>query len=185
MFAAKNRAVFDVALFGSFARGNRNARDIDLAIILTKKTKIKLKLIFAQQLKEILDKHFTLHLFDVKTFDALDFLDPTFLARQSIISEGYLLVQQKPAASIFGFQSFALVSYALKNLTPSQKKMLQYALQGRRGSKGVLHELDGERFAGNILKVPTDKEAVLEDLLRAHYIQFSVEFVMSCGKRQK
>lgn len=181
-FAAKNREVWDIAVYGSYTRGNEEARDIDFAIILSQKTDAGKKLSFAQQLKESLEK-ILLFKIDCKTVDFSDFLEPTFLARQGIVSEGYLLIRNSFFANLFGFKTFVLIKYSLKGLTYSRKKMLYYALKGRRNAKGILEKTGGILLSRVLLKVPILAYYEIEQLLKLHKVEFNTEFVMSYYKR--
>ena|SRR3989338_8266675 len=175
--------VWDVALFGSTARGKSDARDADVAVLLSVPCAAGKKLSLAQELKERLEEALPSLTPDVKAVDLGDILDEQFLARQGIIAESYLLLRKKHLAALLGFRTFAHITYSLQGLTASQKKMLYYALQGRRGSAGVLRDAGGALVSRQLLKVPIESSAAIEELLRLHHVAFTVEFAMEYGKR--
>ncbi|MEW5896554.1 MAG: nucleotidyltransferase domain-containing protein [Nanoarchaeota archaeon] len=180
-FARNNAEVWDVIAYGSAVRGKEDARDVDLAIILSKKTGVDRKLSLAQGLKESLEKFFSS--IDVKAIDIDDLFDANFLARQGIIAEGYRLIKKQSLAQSIGFRTFVFIKYSLKRLTYAQKKMLYYALKGRRGSKGVLETVGGELISRELLKIPIEASYTLEELLRMHKVSFTSESAMVYKKR--
>src|SRR3989344_1804380 len=78
--------ISDIIIYGSFIRGNHNADDIDLAVLLKEETRLDKKLELAQLLKYQLSRLLKSNI-DVKAVDFSDFLDSKFLARQGIIGE--------------------------------------------------------------------------------------------------
>ena len=182
-FVKKNSMIWDVAIYGSSVRGKEDTRDIDFAILLSDRVDVGKKLSLCQQLKEMLENILPAMQVDVKIADMNDFLDPNFLARQGIISEGYLILRKKYIAHMLGFKTFVLMKYSLKGLTPSQKKMLYYALKGRREGRGVLDGVQGELLSNELLKIPIQASYKIEQLLKLHKVGFTTEFVMSYKKR--
>jgi len=164
-------------------RGREDLRDIDIGLIFFKGANAGEKLSLAQNFKEKIARLFPDFNFDVQAIDIKDFLDNGFLARQGIIAEGYLILRGKYFAELFGFKTFALIEYSLQGLSYSQKKMLYYALQGRRTSKGVLDAVDGKLISRGVLKIPVKSFHKIESLLKLHKVRFTAEFVMSYQKR--
>lgn len=182
-FARKNLDIADIIVYGSIVRGKEDARDIDVAIVLAAKTKEDRKLSLAQELKESIEKNFPSMQIDVKATDFADLCDASFLARQGIIAEGYSLLKKQYVAQYFGFRTFVLIKYSLKDLTYSQKKMLYYALKGRRGNKGMLDSWGGELISREVLRVPIDASHKIENLLAMHHVKFTIEYAMVYKKR--
>ena len=182
-FTSKYDEIWDVVLYGSYVRGKEHARDIDFAIIIPSKVSVGKKLIIAQELKENIESIAPTLQLDVKVVDIDDFFDLNFLAKQAIIAEGYLILRKKYISDLFGFKTFALVNYSLEGLTYSQKKMLYYALRGRRGSKGVLEGIKGELISRELLKIPIQAYYEIEELLKLHKVKFKTEFIISYGRR--
>ena len=182
-FSIKYPEVWDIVVYGSAARGKEDARDIDFALLLSKKSDEGKKLALAQEVKAEIEKVFPSVQIDVKSVIVDDLLDEHFLARQGIIAEGYLLLRKESLSKKLGFRTFALIKYSLQGLTYSQKKMMYYALKGRRGSKGVLQEMSGELVSREVLKVPIESSFKIEELLSMHNVKFTTEFMMSYRKR--
>lgn len=152
-FINNNKIILDIVAYGSYVKGKPKANDLDLAIILKEKKDLNFKLELAQKLKYSLSELISLNL-DVKTIDLNDLTDPMFLARQGILGEGYSILNKKFISNLFGFECFVLFIYTLNGLTASQKKMFQYALNGRRGEKGLLDLKNAEHLGRGIVKVP-------------------------------
>lgn len=181
-FAKQYSEVWDIVLYGSYVRGKETARDLDIAIILSKSLDIGKKLDLSYECRKIFESAVSFEV-DVKAVDIKDFLDSNFLAKQGIIAEGYLILRKKYLADLLGFKTFVIVKYNLKGLTHSQKKMLYYALKGRRGKKGVLANTNGELLSKCILKIPIQAVYQIENLLNSHKLNYNLEFVMSYMKR--
>lgn len=159
----KSNGIWDVIVYGSYARGKEEAGDIDIAIILPKITAAGIKLALCQQARKMLaDKDYKI---DAKTADIKDMQDSSFLAREGIIAEGYSLLKNKPLAAIFGFSAFTLVEYSLKKLSKGKQKTLYYALQGRKKGSGVLADYGGRILSKGVLEVPTAHYEKLKYLL--------------------
>jgi len=177
-FIKKRNEIWDIIVYGSFVRGKETARDIDFAIILQKDISLDKKLKLAQEIKEILEKKIKEYKIDVKTIDIYDFLDAGFLARQGILAEGYSILKNMYLHDFLGFKAKAIIKYELKGLSPSNKKMLYYALKGRRGSKGFLEEIGGKLISKNVLEVPIKYYHKIEQIMLLHKVAFKSEFGM-------
>jgi len=180
-FIKQNPGVWDIAIYGSYIRGKEDARDIDIALILSKSFNAGKKIDLAYKLKKLFEKIIPFEI-DVKAIDLQDFFDENFLAREGIIAESYLINRKRYLADLLGFKTFAIIKYNLKGLTYSQKKMLYYALKGRRGNEGVLKKINGEMLGKGILKIPVYAVFPIENLLKLHKLSFNVELVMSYQK---
>lgn len=171
----KNR-IWDVVVYGSYARGKIGARDIDVALILEKKVSVKIKMDLSQKLRNMLKQEGLV--FDVKAIDWNDFLDEGFLGRESILAEGYSILKQDYLAERFGFNAQAIVEYSLRDLTLSGQKMLYYALQGRKKGEGILSKLNGRIVSKGVLQVPTRHYEEIKSVLEQHGVIFIVNFVL-------
>ena len=169
--------VFDIVLYGSMARGKEEANDIDIAIILSKKQDLSQKLELAELLKRKLD--FLKMEVDVKAVDITDLLDPTFVARQAIIAEGFSLLNKQYLHELFGFSVSVLFTYSLSSLTYSQKKMFYYALKGRRGQKGLLRLRNGKQISNCAIQIPLKCTEEFKNLFQKHNIKFQTKHILS------
>lgn len=115
---------------------------------------------------------------DVKVIDISDLMDPAFMARESIIAEGYSLLKRKFLHEIFGFKAYILFFYELNNLSKSKKKMFYYALKGRRNQKGLITGR-GTQIGNCILKIKLRYSEEFEKLFKYHNIKYSTERILS------
>lgn len=169
-FKKSRKDVEFILLYGSFARGKAEARDIDIAIIVNKKKGLNEKLKLAQEFKEILAFSEKI---DVKAVDFYDMRDENFLARQGILAEGYSLTHKAYLSELFGLKSFVIFSFSLENLTESKKKMFLYALNGRRGSEGLLKTKKIERLGKGALKIPLEFSEEIKEFFDSFKINYS------------
>lgn len=152
-FIVKNKDIFDIIIYGSAVRGKTKIRDIDVAVISSKKRMIEEKLHLAQQLKNEIKNIFSYEM-DIRCVDMEDLSDSAFLARKGIIAEGYSLIKNKPLVSLFGFETKVLFAYSLGKLKPSQKITFQYIMKGRRGQKGLLELREGKPLGKGVVIIP-------------------------------
>lgn len=171
----KNR-VWDIVIYGSYIRGNSKAKDIDLGVILSEETSLKKKWLISQELRNKLAVEGKR--FDVKTVDFNDLLDPGFLGREAILAEGYSLITKDYLAKKFGFDAFTLIEYSLGNLTSSKKKLLYYALRGRKKGEGLLPKLQGRIISKGTLEVPTKNYEEIKSLLDNYALNYKSTFLL-------
>jgi predicted nucleotidyltransferase len=173
----KTSDVFDIVVYGSIVKGKENVNDIDIAVILNKKTSLDQKLKLAEALKTKLD--FIGKEVDVKVIDISDLLDPNFIARQAILAEGYSLINKKFLHELFGFSVRILFKYSLSKLTYSKKKMFYYALKGRRGQKGLLKLRNGKQISDCVIEVPVEHSEEFRNLFEQQNIEFETKNIVS------
>ena len=173
----KDKAIFDIILYGSAVKGKRIARDIDIMVIflegslrerLAKIQNIKNKLKIVLKDKEL----------DIKQTLLKDLFSPEFLARTGILLEGISIYKNKKFCETLGFKAFALFWYDLKGLTHTQKVKFNYILAGRRTSKGVVKVLKGERLAKGVVKIPIEHSIEFEEILKANHVNYKKKNIL-------
>lgn len=172
----KKNAIWDVVIYGSYVRGKTDARDVDLAIILSEHVPLAKKMFLCQELRQMLSA--ADYIFDVKAVDINDFLNAGFLGREAIFAEGLSLIKEDYLAERFGFTACAIVQYSLKRLTQSKKKMLYYALQGRKRGTGILAKINGKILSKGILQLPIRHYEDFKALLGKHDIDYTTTFTL-------
>lgn len=156
----KNEKILDIILFGSFAKGNENPSDIDLAFIT--KEKIKLD-----------DPNLHIAILSPEDF----FNNPPTLIN-TLLREGYSLKNNKPFAKSFNFSSKTLFNYKLSSLNPSLKVKIVNALRGRKGEKGLVLENKGEWISNNVFIVSTSNENLFEKFFLNFKIKFQKRYIL-------
>lgn len=173
----RSQDVFDIVVYGSIIRGKEKSNDIDIAVILNKEKSLDHKLTLAQQLRKSIN--FLGKEVDVKVLDIKDFLDPSFIARQAILAEGFSLLHKKFLHELFGFSISVLFTYSLSRLSYSKKKMFYYALKGRRGQKGLLEERGGKQISDCAIEVPLQHLEEFQTVLHMHDISFKLKYILT------
>ncbi len=172
----KNNKISDILIYGSYNRGNIYSKEIDIAIILREPASVNNKLILAQHFRhKISDEKYE---FDVKVVDLNDFLNPGFLGRESILAESYSLIKNDYLAERFGFTPITVITYNLKNLTQSKKKIFYYSLQGRKKGTGILKKLNGKIISKGVLEIPTKHYEEIKDLMNYHKVSSISTFTL-------
>lgn len=172
----KKNTIWDVVIYGSYVRGKTDARDIDIAIILSESISVAKKMVLCQELRHMLSE--AGYVLDIKAVDIEDFLNAGFLGREAIFAEGSSLLKGDYLAERFGFTACALVQYSLKRLTQSKKKMFYYALQGRKRGSGLLAQINGKILSKGILQLPIRHYEELKALLGQHDLDYVTTFAL-------
>jgi len=176
-FKKYHQEIFDVAIYGSAVRDKTDLRDVDFAIIFLQPETLEKKLNLSQELKNKLKNKFDFEI-DVKCVDIKDLLDSSFLARTAIVAESFLITRKKFLHDILGFKSYFIFSYSLKNLNQSKKVMFQYALQGRRGEKGLLEITNSISLGRGVIKVPLQHAEEIKEFLEKNKIECKIYKVL-------
>lgn len=156
--------VLDIILFGSAIKGKEKPVDIDILVIY----KAQVDLDLSHELKKKLSSAGEIEITS-KTYAQL--FEPSFLAREVFLSEGYSLINKKFLHEGLGYSSFALYKYDLKGLDKTRRMQFYYSLYGRT-SKGMLEELKSFKFSENLILTPiTESERMKE------YLQKWVQFI--------
>jgi predicted nucleotidyltransferase len=176
-FKKENKNIFDIVIYGSVVRNKIRVNDIDVAIIFSGLESVNDKLSLAQEMKSKL-KDVMKYDLDVKGVDMGDFLDGSFLARNSILAEGFSVLRKKFLHEIFGFKNYYVFSYSLTNLSNSRKVMFQYALQGRRGEKGMMEITGSSSLGKGVIRVPLGYSEEFKDFFEKNKIKYKVNKIL-------
>ena len=176
-FKKHHQEIFDVAVYGSAVRDKTDLRDVDFVVIFLQPETLEKKLTLSQELKSKLKNKFEFEI-DVKGVDIKDLLDSSFLARKAIIAESFLINKKKFLHEILGFKSYFIFSYSLKNLKQSKKVMFQYALQGRRGEKGLFEITDSIPLGRGVIKVPLQHAEEIKEFLEKNKVEYKIYRVL-------
>jgi len=114
---------------------------------------------------------------DIKTINLLELFEKEFLARQGIFIEGYSLLHNVVFSERLGFESYALFTYNLKNLSHNEKTKFTYALIGRN-SEGMIKELNAKPLGKGAIIVPIKNSLVFEDFLQKWKINYKKKDIL-------
>ncbi len=162
----KDAEIVDILLFGSITRGKEKLRDIDILIIFISKENLETEFKLRRELKNIgLNIHIT-----GKGYNEL--FSSSFLAKESILTEGYSMKQKKFLAESFGYLSFILFKYFLKGMSKSTRMRFYYSLYGRGKDKGILVKFNSYKFSDSVLLVPFEKTEEIKRFLDSWSIKY-------------
>src|SRR3989344_6619553 len=107
--------ILDIVLFGSSVKGKDEPNDIDILVLYSKEEKDihDTAYLMRKELEKIYKN------IDVIAEKYNDLFSSSFLARESILSEGFSMKQKKYISDCFGYSSFILFKYKLKGLNKS------------------------------------------------------------------
>ena len=163
------KKIFDIILYGSSIRGKYRPRDIDILVIF-KDVDNKEYFELPYELRKSLEKE-NLKV-DVKGVLIYELFDPKFLARQSLLIEGYSLIKNNLLSERFGFESYSLFAYSLKNLNHNEKTKFQYSFKGRRDERGILEELNGIVVGMGSVLIPIENSEKFKEFLDKWKIKY-------------
>jgi len=147
-FKENKKEIKDIMLFGSLIRGKTKPKDIDILIIFKEKINKDKEYKFKKLLL-----NYTQNISIISKTEK-EYIEPSFDARESILFEGFSLINSKFIAEDYGFASFGLFFYDTKNMTNAKKTSFYYALNGRSLSKGIIDRLNAIKLSNNIIAVP-------------------------------
>jgi len=171
---AKQYDIFDIILYGSAVKGKEQFRDTDI-LLLFKEQKLKKRAEIAQELKEILSKN--IENIDIKTINLKELFEKDFLAKQSIIIEGYSLLYYIHFCKRLGFNGYMLITYNLKNLNHNQKTRFTYSLIGRN-EEGIIKKLNIEYLGKGAMMVPSENSLIFEEFLQKWEIDYKKKYIL-------
>ncbi len=169
--------IFDVILYGSFAKGKTNPSDIDIAVIF-RSGSLQDRLITIQNIKKNIKKRIiTKHEIDIKGILWDELFKPEFFARSGVFIEGISLFDGKPFSEKIGFQNSTLFIYTLIEKSHPQKVKLNYILKGRNGA-GMIEKLQGLHLAPGVIQIPIIHTLEFEDILQKQGITFTKKNIL-------
>jgi len=160
-------SIKDVVLFGSTIRGKLEPNDIDILMIFIKSVDKDIEYEFRKRASKIFASISIIS----KTEDNL--YDESFSARDAILFEGYSLVRKRFIASLYGFDSLGLFMYQTKSMSNAAKTRFYYALNGRRGSKGVANSLAAIKISNNMIAIPLENIEAAKNFFDTWKVEYS------------
>ena len=169
----KDKAIFDLIVYGSAVKGKSRPNDLDIMVIfregalkerLEKIQSIKKKIQFAGKI-------------DIQEILLKELFEESFFGRTGIFLEGISVLDGKQFSSKIGFLGFSLFVYNLKDKTHTEKVKFNYVLSGR-GSEGMVKKLNGVHLAPGAVQIPIKNSLEFEEVLKLHKVEYSKKNVL-------
>jgi len=170
----KKEKVIDLILFGSSVRDKSHPKDLDLCILINDQDENKsFDLIesLAQHTKKIPQK------VQINILKTSDFWNGNTLTK-TLLQEGISIRYATPLASRFGFESQSIFLYSLKHFTPSQRVRFHYMLNGRYGTKGMLHILQAQLWNPGTISLPIYHEDRLKEIFALWKVKYNLKRIL-------
>ncbi|MFH0962332.1 MAG: nucleotidyltransferase domain-containing protein [archaeon] len=149
------KGVLKAILFGSYVRGKRAPRDVDVLVLVETDAVVLPKLA----------KNFHVVRLEVSGI----FKSSLF---RTALSEGFL-PNGRAFSSEFGFHPSVVYTYDLKGLEGTGKSRFSHALFGRSSGEGLLFRLGGTRLGSGAVSVPSSGDSPLLEFFKSWKIGFS------------
>ena len=170
-----DKDIFDIIVYGSIIKGKIEARDIDILIIFKEKP-LNERAVITQRFKEKISKKIGNP--DIKTINLSELFGANFLARQSILTDGYSIIDRMPLSKKMGFLSYSLFTYNLKNLDHNNKTKFTYSLIGRGKNQGILKKLNSKPLGKGAVLLPIQNSSFFEDFLKEWKINYNKKNIL-------
>jgi len=148
----------DIIFFGSFVKEKTRPKDIDIALLVSKKDERKINKIIKDIQKII--KNIKI---DFVSLSIKDVYSSVWL---SVIKEGYSVSKENFFHKIYGVQPSILYKYNLTSLTNVKK------VQFDRGLNKILKHLEGVRLTRTIVIIPLQRSESFEEFLKTWEIEY-------------
>lgn len=168
---SKNPEILDIILFGSAVKGKEKPKDVDLLVIYDLKAKDISETSY--KLRKNLEKVYRNIEITSKMYNEI--FKPEFIARESLLSEGYSLKNRKFLSEALGYKSVILFKYSLKNMNKSERMRFYYSLYGRKNEKGILDKTNSHKFAESIILSTIEGSDMIRNFLKKWNIE-NLEF---------
>ena len=167
-FALNKGTLLDIILFGSSVKGKDEPEDIDLILVYAfkedKDHNYEIK-------KRFENSRFKAHIVSISYSDIWK---PSFLARESIILEGYSFRNKQFLFSSIGLSSFVLFRYKLGKMNNSERMRFYYSLYGRGKTSGVLKAFESYKFSDNIIACPIGQSENIKEFFEKKGIKCDI-----------
>src|SRR3989344_6532246 len=156
-----SKNIFDIIQFGSSVKEEKTPNDIDIAVIFNS-LPLKDQLNDSQEIKKQLQKISPLPI-HIKSFDLYSFFNSGNFAKEDILFYGKSLIYKDYFAKRFGLTPKIQISYSLRKLKKSEKIKVNYTLNGKQGSYGLLRKYGGKLIKPGLIEIsPEHKEIFIE-----------------------
>lgn len=144
---SKHHGLLDILVFGSVMRGKQHPSDTDVLVLFKERVDKNVEYLLRKELERYAQN------ISITSKTEKTVLEITFDARESVLFEAKSLFTGKNMAQEYGFSSFGMFKYGLKQWSKLQKTKFYYALNGR-GKKGIVEKIQGIKLSDSVMLVP-------------------------------
>ncbi|MFA5797264.1 MAG: nucleotidyltransferase domain-containing protein [Candidatus Woesearchaeota archaeon] len=155
----KNIDIIDIIIFGSAVKGKINPSDIDVAIITTNK-----------------DLEINLTGYHISIITIEDFFVKPITLINTLIREGYSILNNKKFSEIFRFESKILYTYSMKNMDNKQKVKITTLFRGKK-NKGLVEKY-GEWITDGTFIADTAYEEIFDEAFKINAVLFKKRYIL-------
>ncbi|MBI2522799.1 nucleotidyltransferase domain-containing protein [Candidatus Woesearchaeota archaeon] len=164
----KDRAIFDIVVYGSAVKGKTSPLDVDIVVIFRGGT-LKERLAKIQSIKKYIKPGKNI---DIKGILLEELFQEQFFARSGIFLEGISIFDGVPFSHKISFEGYAIFIYNLQNKSHTEKVKFNYVLSGRN-DLGMVKRLEGKHIAPGVIQIPIKNSMEFEEVLKRHNINYS------------
>ena len=169
----KDKAIFDLLVYGSMIKGKAKPNDLDL-IVIFRTGSLKERLEKIQLIKRKITSFKSI---DIKGILWEELFQEHFFARSGILLEGVSLFDGRPFAEKIGFSAYSLFTYHLKDKSHTAKVKFNYLLRGRNGP-GILEKFSGKHLSPGTVQIPMIKSLEFEEILQRNNFQYKKQNIL-------
>ena len=147
----------DIIFFGSFVKEKAAPKDVDIALLMSKKDEKKIELI-TKEISAIISARIDFTIISISEIYSSVWI--------SLLKEGYSVKNEEYIANVYDIKPIILYKYSIKSLNPVEK------VQFDRGLNQVLKETDGKRLVRTVVLMPLQKSEEFEAFLRTWEIEY-------------
>lgn len=162
LYYSKN--IFDIVQFGSSVKEGKKPNDVDIAIIFNS-LPLKDQLNESQEIKKQLQKISLLPI-HIKSFDLYSFFNSGNFAKEDILFYGKSLIYGDYFAKRFGLTPKIQISYSLIKLKKSEKIKVNYTLNGKQGSYGLLRKYGGKLIKPGLIEISPEHNDIFIEAIK-------------------
>ena len=170
----KDKAIFDIIIYGSSAKGKSKPTDVDIVVIFESGT-LRERLEKIQNIKKGMDDYG--HKIDIKQMLLKGLFSVDVFSRAGIFLEGISIKTGGKFSERIGYKGFVLFLYDLSNLTHTEKIKFNYILSGRN-TEGIIKRFNGERITKGAVKIPPEDSLSFEDILKANKVNYKKKNIL-------
>ena len=163
---SKDENVLDILGFGSFVRGKTRPGDVDVCVVfLSDIDNSKVNEFYSRCRRAGINVH-------VSPLVAENFFLKHHTLATTVLYEGVSLIDGAPAAKRFGLEAWALYTYGIAGMKPSEGVRFVYAMKGRGKNMGLVRDYGGFFLSHGCFMIPVGKDGEMREALERWKVKY-------------